>query len=379
VGNSRSPIKLAAAFVLAGGAFDSPSLYVPGVAIALLWAGSLVWVKLAAHGARIERARGPATVVEDEPYPLRIRIRRRLVPARGELADPLLDRPLPVRASLRGRVRQVSVAVTFPRRGLRQLEPARLIVRDPLHLHSREVRSGGGGEVLVLPRVEQVVASADGGGAASGGTPDDVGEGVGGSGLDPRPIDFEIDGLRPYREGSPASRIHWPAVARSGELLERRLVAGADSAPLVVLDAARPDDEESLDKAVRAAASLCVHLARAGGGCALLLPRHGRPLRIDPQLRSWPEAHARLALVESGDGAPTIAGGGRAADAVFWVTARGGEPPGRRLAGLAARTAYLVTPVPVPGRGSIFTVAGCHGQALASPGRRPAARSRRAA
>ena len=91
-----------------------------------------------------------------------------------------------------------------------------------------------------------------------------------GAGLDTRTIDFEIDGLRPYRNGSPASRIHWATVARTGEMVEHRLVAGADSSPLVVLDRFNPADQDALDSAVRAAASICVHLAPAGG-CTLLV------------------------------------------------------------------------------------------------------------
>ena len=366
---ARSVVKLAVALVLAGALFDAPSLYVPGVALVLVWAGSLAWVALGAAGTRVERERGPATVAEGELYPLRIRIRRGPVPPRGELADPLLERPLAVHPSLRTRVRLVSLPVRFERRGRRRLEPARLIVRDPLGLHSREVRSGDGGEVLVLPRVEPVLAATDGSGASNAGVPDQVGEGAGGSALDPRPIDFDVDGLRPYREGSPASRIHWPSVARTGDLLERRLVAGAESAPLVVFDAAGPESDEALDRAVRAAASLCVHVARTRG-CALLLPREARPLQIDSGLRAWPEAHARLALIEAHDGVPALAGA-RRAEAVFWVQARGGQRLGRRAGSLAARVAYVVTPSPLRGRRAAFIVAGCHGYALAAAGRRP--------
>jgi uncharacterized protein (DUF58 family) len=370
VAAARSVIKLAVALVLAGALFDSSSLYVPGIALALLWAGSLGWVRLAAAGTRIERERGPATVVEGEQYPLRIRIRRGLAPPRGELADPLLERPLAIHTFLRDRVRQISLPVRFERRGRRWLEPAQLIIRDPLGLRSRVVRSSDGGEVLVLPRIEPVLAATDGSGGSGGGVFDQLGDGSGNSALDPRPIDFDVDGLRPYREGSPASRIHWPSVARSGDLLERRLVAGAESSPLVVLDAARPESEEALDRAVRAAASLCVHLARTRG-CALLLPREARPLQIDPALRAWPEAHARLALAESHDGMPALAGV-RRAEAVFWVQGRGGQRLGRRAGSLAARVAYVVTPSPIRGRRATFTVAGCHGYALAAPGRRVA-------
>jgi uncharacterized protein (DUF58 family) len=374
---ARSTLWLAAAFFLAGVFFDSPSLFVPGVGLALLAGGARLWVALAARGTRVERERGPASVVEDEPYPLRIRIRRGLVPPRGELTDPLLDEPVPVQVSLGGRVSQISLPIRFERRGRRRLEPARLVVRDPLGLYAREVQSEGGGELLVLPRVEPVLAPSAGGGGAGDGDAAELGEGAGVSALDSRAIDFEVDGLRPYREGSPASRIHWPAVARTGELIERRLVAGGDQTPLVYLDTQRPDNEASLDMAVRAAASLCVHLARSEGGCTLLSPGDRRPLQIDSELRAWPVAHARLALVEAGDATPSLATT-RNIGAILWVTGRGGRPP-RAGRGPTAPISHLVSPSPLAGLPVRFTVAGCHGQSLSGASRRRAAPRRVAA
>ena len=72
----------------------------------------------------------------------------------------------------------------------------------------------------------------------------------------------EIDGLRPWREGSPASRIHWQSFARGAGLMERKLISEADSRPLVVIDPRAPTSPEALDAAVRAAGSLAVHFAR---------------------------------------------------------------------------------------------------------------------
>src|SRR4029078_12472989 len=80
-----------------------------------------------------------------------------------------------------------------------------------------------------------------------------------------------LAGGREPRPGSPASRIHWPAVARGHGLMERKLISEADSRPLVVLDPRTPASQDALDAAVRAAASLCVHFARRSG-CSLLLP-----------------------------------------------------------------------------------------------------------
>ncbi|MFN2616715.1 MAG: DUF58 domain-containing protein [Thermoleophilaceae bacterium] len=354
---------LGAALCLAAGVFDTPSLYVPGIALVGITVAAVTWVRLAARGARVERAAGPAMVVEDEPYPLRVQLRSGVLPPpAGELLEPLLGWPVPVGGRWSRRIR---LNVRFGRRGQRRLEPGLLVIRDPLGLD--EVRIAGGGEerVLVLPRIEPV-SVVGGGGGGLGGIPD-AGHGAAGGRLDGSPAELEIDGLRPYREGAPATRIHWPTVARRGEMLERRLVADLDSAPLVVLDPSRPETEERLDAAVRAAASLCRHLA-ARGGCALLLPGERRALEIAGDLGSWPHAHARLALVESGPAplAPPRAG------AVFWVTAAAGRPPGLERAVASAR--YLVTPVPPSGARPLFSVAGCVGLRVGrtSAGRRAA-------
>ena len=348
---------LGVALVLAAATFDTPSLYVPGVALALIALVAIAWVRLAARGAAVLRAPGPATIVEEEPYPLRLEMRTGILPPPGgELLEPLLGWPL----SIGGRwSRRVRINVRFERRGRRRLEPATLVIRDPLHLQVRELHGEGGGELLVLPRIEPVRAA--GGGAGQGVHAADP-SGRGSTGLQWTLAELEIDGLRPYREGSPASRIHWPAVARTGEMLERRLVADADSAPLVVLDATRPASEGALDMAVRAAASLCIELARAGG-CAALLPGDRRPVALGPELGGWPQLHARLALVEACAAPPALTRTARGG-AVFWVSACDARRPPRGLDRLPAAGRYLVTPAPLPSYRTVFTVAGCSGQLL---------------
>jgi hypothetical protein len=129
--------------------------------------------------------------------------------------------------------------------------------------------------------------------------------------------------------------------------------------------------------AVRAAASLCVHLARSEGGCTLLSPGDRRPLQIDSELRAWPVAHARLALVEAGDATPSLATT-RNIGAILWVTGRGGRPP-RAGRGPTAPISHLVSPSPLAGLPVRFTVAGCHGQSLSGASRRRAAPRRVAA
>jgi uncharacterized protein (DUF58 family) len=351
---------LGVALCLAAAIFDSASLYVPGVALLLLASGATAWVLLAAAGARLVRHAGPHTVVEDEPYPVRIELRAgRLPPPGGELLDPLLGWPVPVGGRW---LRRVRINVRFSRRGRRRIAPGTLVIRDPFRLCVRELRGEKGAEVLVLPRIEPVRPPGGDGAAPGDEALMGAGAGLTGGRATGTAAELEIDGLRPYRPGAPASRIHWPSVARTGEVLERRLVAELDSAPLVVLDASAPASEEALDQAVRAAGSLCVHLARAGG-CALLLPGDRRPVELGSDLAGWSAAHVRLALVEAGATPPALARAPRGG-AVLWVTASATRRPPRVVERLAAGARFLVTPLPLPGYPAAFEVAGCTGQAL---------------
>jgi uncharacterized protein (DUF58 family) len=316
------------------------------VALGVL-AGSWVW--LAARGARVERELSTHRVVEDEPLDVRLRATAALPLPGGELAEPLLSGPVPLRAGRRDT--RIRVEARFARRGLRRLEPPRMAVADPLGLARREVLGEGRvEEVMVLPRVEPVRVGAE---------PDASGSGRALAALAGM-AEVEMDGLRAYRPGTPASRIHWAPLARGAGLLERRLRPDGDGRPLVVLDprGGSPDD---LDAAVRAAASLA-HALAGGGGCGLLLPGERRAARIERDLGSWPAAWARLALVEAG-APPPMAGLATRIGPVFYVAA---APPARipRALQSAPGLRILVTPAEMPGRPEVLAVAGCHGYAL---------------
>jgi uncharacterized protein (DUF58 family) len=371
VTSTRATLVLAVALVLAAAAFDTPSLYVPGIALLLALPVGRLWAWQAARRVRLVHRPGPRAVIEGQPYSLEIVVDTDGLPLPGGVVThPLASSP--ARLSARS-APPVTLEVRSPRRGWWQIEPVTLRVTDPLRLTAAEVLTLDSDRVLVLPRVEPVVLA---GGALHGTDHGNV-EGPGGprgAGHGKRSIEFEMDGLRSYRHGSPASRIHWPILARTGELVERRLVGGANSSPVVVLDAEHPADLGALDRAVRAAASLCVHLAPSAG-CILLLPGDRTPHRIDPELRAWPRAHARLAVVEGG-GRPPDPRSASLKTAVFWVTA-GTETP-RIAPELAAGTCYLVTPSSLPSEDPVFTVAGCEGHRLGAVMRGAAERARAA-
>ena len=187
------------------------------------------------------------------------------------------------------------------------------------------------------------------------------------------PAQFEVDGLRPYRDGSPASRIHWPAVARTGEMIERRLVAGGEPRPLVVFDPRGATTPAHRERAMRAAASLCVELGRSGG-CDLLLPGERRPLTIDPALRSWPEAHVRIAVSDPERGSASCS-------RLCGAPPSSGSPPGAgcpgSLRGLRAGS-FLITPTGSR-RVAAFRVSGCFGYAVDALAERRETRRRAAA
>lgn len=324
--------------------FDAAPLFVPAIALVLIGVAAPGWVWVSASGAQARRNLQAERVVEEQPLAATIEVRRGRLGLPGvEVIDPFTGSRLELGGPLSplrgGRVANVRVVTRFPRRGLQTLAPPSLLVRDPLELARVEsVSAAPPQQLLVLPRTEPVrwlgasrarrLQIPDGQSAAEAFAAVDV------------------DGLRPYRPGTPASRIHWPAVARGAGLIERRLQADGDTRPLVVLDARGAGAAELLDAAVRAAASLTLELARSGG-CGLLLPGEQRATPVDRELITWPAAYARLALVQGSAGGP-----GSRAPAVGYGSTRLG-PMIYVAAGAPARLAALTS---APGQGLVLLV-----------------------
>jgi hypothetical protein len=224
-------------------------------------------------------------------------------------------------------------------------------------------------ELLVLPRTEPVRWSGRERGRRA--------EGSEARQADEPLAAVDVDGLRPYRPGTPASRIHWAALARGAGLLERRLRADGDTRPLIVLDARSSGPEEYLDAAVRAAASLTVELARRGG-CRVLLPGERRPVAVEGDLLTWPGVHARLALVERATDAraPALSAGARLGP-VFYVAAKPLERVPAALAGTGSAACVIVLPTELMQLAATpsFEVSGCRGYALRARGAWPGERA----
>ncbi len=342
--------------------FDASPLFVPGVGFFLLGTVAPAWVLLSARATSIERRLGADRVIEDEPLAATLTVARGVLGAPGAtILDPLGSAPAELEhlGSLPGRKRteQLQAVARFPRRGSFRLAPPRVRLSDPLEL-ARWVKPSDSPaiDMLVLPRTERVKWAQ---GAGVGRSPAAT------AATQSEPFAaVDVDGLRPYRPGTPASRIHWPALARGAGLLERRLESDGEMRPLIVLDARGSGPLEHLDAAVRAAASLVLELAR-GGGCGLLLPGDRRPLVIEPELGTWPAAHASLALVEGGAHAraPVLSTGPRPGPIVY-VAAAALERLPAGLTGVGSGARVLVLPKQCSGGPATrpsFEVAGCYG------------------
>ncbi len=367
------------ALTLAAFVFDAAPLFVAGAGFIFVGVGSPAWVSLTARSATVRRRLLAERVIEDEPVEAMIQVRRGPLGLPGaEVRDPLARDPVllngPLALLTGDSQADIRVVARFERRGMRRLAPPRLIVRDALSLAS-VVRVGGGPvqEVLVLPRTERVRWTGE-----------QLGHRVEGADLgttDEPLAAVDMDGLRPYRVGTPASRIHWAALARGAGLLERRLRADGEARPLVVLDARQAGGSgplEDLDAAVRATASLTLELARRGG-CRLLLPGDRRPVTVESDLRGWEALHTRLALLPGGEGTPPPAlGEGVAWGPLFYVAAQSLARLPATLTRSRGGLRVLILPASVSSpleRAPSFEVSGCHGfvvrRAAATRSRRP--------
>ena len=338
---------LGALLLIVAGTFDAEPLYVTGAALLLLGAGALAWIGAGSIGAQLSREIGVRSVIEEQPLQVKLLAKAGRLPLPpGWIDEPLLPEPLRLPAGRRQA--RVRIEGTFGRRGRRQLPPPAQVQRDTFALAQRVITGPATDEVLVLPQIFPVSVTAGGGDS----TPAHARASLLAA------AETEIDGLRPWREGSPASRIHWQSFARGAGLMERKLISEADSRPIVIMDPRAPASPEALDAAVRAAASLAVHFARRTG-CSLLLPGDRRASVIEQDMAAWPALHVRLALLGEDIG-PSLATAQNRRGLVVYVAARPVDRAPRGL-GRTPGGCLVVVPGQMGGRRAILEVAGCYG------------------
>jgi uncharacterized protein (DUF58 family) len=146
--------------------------------------------------------------------------------------------------------------VPTDRRGRHVVGPTLITVADPCGLVRRTWAVGGTTEILIRPRVHDIVPPRRGG----GGEPAERATG-------PRVPVVEALGeflaLREYEPGDDPRRVHWPSSARRGELLVRVDEAAAPGRAIILLDTRElVHDPSSFETAIEAVASIATSLHR---------------------------------------------------------------------------------------------------------------------
>jgi uncharacterized protein (DUF58 family) len=254
--------------LFAAATLGSLAFFALAIGVMVLYAGSASVLALAARRLRVERTLDRTEVQEGRPIVVRFAI------------DGLRGLPVTVEALGAGGWQELGdgLRCVVDRPGAHVVDASPLRLRDDLGLFARPVRGGRPESVLVLPEPAPPPERLRRGGSRVAGDP-------------------EPDGLRPYRPGTPISRVHWVSAARGRELQERHFVTGRDQLPLVVVDTTDADDA-ALDWVARSAAGIVLTLAR-NGGCRVLLPGDREPT-IVADLGAWPALHRRLAALEPG-------------------------------------------------------------------------------
>ena len=358
---AATALRLGAPLALAGTVLASTVLLLPGIAVVLLVAGCWGWVRLGGLGLGAGRTSVPARVSEGERFDVVVEGVSGWLPLAARIDDEVLGQPVPLRVLRPRSGFSIRFEASLPRRGNHSLPAPRIRIADPFGIAERRIAIGGPSTVLVLPRIDLPTGPSGAGGPALGlgglGPGESAGRGERESTADP-----ELEGVRPYRPGTRATRIYWPSLARGADLAERHLAAAGDAAPLVVLDPSGSRTAEDLDAAIRAAASLTVHLARLGM-CELLIGGARRRISVEGSARARLAALVALAVVEPTDRSPRLPRGEHHSS-VIWVAA---HPAPRMPPGIGR--GFVVTPEPMPGRVVAFTVSGCSGHAMSGAGR----------
>lgn len=186
----------------------------------------------------------PLLVVEDE-----------IPPALGG-RRPTLLRPITP-----GTAREVRTSIVPSARGHHRLGPVRVTSTDPFGLFRATIRLDRVDELIVIPRLEPLGGPTGAPGATIGGRSGmrRVARGV-----------EDFSSMREYRQGDDLRRIHWPSVARRGELMIRQDENPSRSRTSMFIDAreraAGRHGDGPFERMISVAASIGVREIREGAG-----------------------------------------------------------------------------------------------------------------
>jgi uncharacterized protein (DUF58 family) len=251
----------------------SPGVEVIGVGLMALpfLAGFLI--RTSRRDIVFERRLSDGRVRPGQRVQVRVRARNLSVGAapllllEDRLPSPLGRPARLVITDLRGATeRTVSYQVTPEIRGHYGIGPLTVDTTDPFGLARGRIVVDGRDELIVMPEVEDLTTPPDATAGAS----------VGASrARQLLRLGDEYYTMRAYQQGDDLRRIHWPSVARTGELMIRQDEATKRAAGLLFVDNREGSLGQShtpgFERAISAAASVGVLLAGAGFSVRLAL------------------------------------------------------------------------------------------------------------
>jgi uncharacterized protein (DUF58 family) len=164
---------------------------------------------------------------------------------------------------------ELQVAMPTSKRGVLTLPRLRLWCLDPFELFAYEMVVTTEASIVVVPDPTTPRRLVGGVLQPAGRfvwSPPQSGESTGGQG-------FDLSGLRPYVAGDRLRLLHWPTLARTGDLLVRDFEgSGTDAVTLIMDDRADKIDPEKFEAVVSATAGIGVEAARLGLGVELRSP-----------------------------------------------------------------------------------------------------------
>ena len=238
-------------------------LYVLAAGCWALMGLALAFLALRPADVDVRRSLSPARVQAGDECLVELTVTNkgsRLTPVL-ELRDPVDGGPRRARLLLAplgpGRQERAQYRIPTERRGVLSVGPLEVRRFDPLALATSARVVAGESELVVYPAVEDLLALPHApGDDRRGGFRRATAMGTSGE-------DFYA--LRPWVVGDDLRQVHWPSTARRDELMVRQHDVPWQGRATVVLDVrARYHDEESLEQAVSAAASIAASSGRGG-------------------------------------------------------------------------------------------------------------------
>jgi uncharacterized protein (DUF58 family) len=270
--------------VLAGLGLGFPDITRVGVLLVALPAVGVVLARRRTDGIRVDRTSSPVRVTADDAATVTVTVTNTglrstpLMLAEDRVGPALGDPPRFLLGAMAvGDRRMVRYAVRPRLRGRFPLGPLSVQLRDPFGMTNRFAELGGTGLLVVLPRVHSL----------DGARP--PGTGIGAEGEIPHMVALhgeDDQSIREYRDGDDLRRIHWPATARTGELMVRQEDRPARRRVVLLLDSRSEGHQgqgldSSFEWAVAAAASVGVHLGHLGYAVHLVSAETVRDGRAD--------------------------------------------------------------------------------------------------